>query len=663
MGARVAKKVLLLGWDAADWTLIRPLIEAGEMPALARLIESGASGNLATIQPILSPMLWTSIATGKRPHKHGIYGFTEPVPDGSGIRPVNSTSRTTKAIWNLLSQSGMASNVVGWLASHPAEPVKGTIVTDYFLHPESLCGESGRLATSVCHPDRLRPLLDNLRVDPRDIEADALLPFIPGAGGSIPRDDERIGQIASLLARTASVQAVACAVMDNEPWDFMAVYYDMIDQIGHHFMPYHPPHLPGVSADDAAIYGDVVRSTYRFHDMMLQSLLDSAGDDTTVILVSDHGFHSGSQRDGVNGFDNPTAWHRQQGVVCVSGPGVRPGETLHGASLLDVTPTVLTMMGLPLGRDMDGRPWLEILDGVDRPEQIDSWDDIPGESGCHPDDHEADPESTAAALEQLIALGYIEALSEDSVATVETTRVQLKTNVALALMDADEWQAAADIWQKLIDAQPDDLDGTVAYRTELAECHARSGRLDESERLLREALQHRPTDFGATYRLAQLRLRRGDSEDALRLLGSMSGAIAESVGYHVLLGQCYLQRQLFGESIEAFEKALRSEPDNAMALGGLARIASLRSDWPTASNLAIQAVGLDPQLATAHVTLGTALAELGCHSEAVHALETAVQIDPGQTDAVLRLKSLKENEFGGSASQPLPPCSDPAGKL
>lgn len=663
MGESVVKKVLLIGWDAADWTLIRPLIEAGQMPTLARLIESGASGNLATIQPILSPMLWTSIATGKRPHKHGIYGFTEPLPDSSGIRPVNCTSRTTKAIWNLLSQSGMASNVVGWLASHPAEPINGTVVSDYFLHPESLCGESGGLAAAVCHPDRLRPLLDNLRVDPRDIEADALLPFIPRAGGGVPRDDERVGQIASLLARTASVQAVARALMENEPWDFMAVYYDMIDQIGHHFMPYHPPHMAGVSEEEAALYGDVVRSTYRFHDMMLQSLLDSAGDETTVILVSDHGFHSGSLRDGVDGFDNPTAWHRQQGVVCVSGPGVRPGETLHGASLLDVTPTVLAMMGLPLGRDMDGRPWLEILEGHDPPQQIDSWDDKPGECGCHPEDHETDPESAAAALEQLIALGYIEAPSNDSVATVEATRVQLKTNLALALMDADDWPAAADLWQSLIDAKPDDLDGNVAYRTELAECHARSGRLDASEQLLVEVLQHRPADFGATYRLAQLRLRRGDPEEALRLLGSMSGAVVESVGYQVLLGQCQLQNNAFDEAIEAFEKSLSSEPDNAMSFGGLARIALLRSDWSTASNLAIQAVGLDPQLVSAHATLGTALAELGCHSAAIQALETAVQIDPGQTDAVLRLNRLRETKQDGSAPPTRQPCNDPASKL
>ena len=95
-------KTLLVGWDAADWNMIRPLLAAGEMPNLARLIAGGVSGNLATIYPPFSPMLWTSIATGKRPGKHGIHGFIEPDPGGAGVRPVSSLSRSAKAVWNIL---------------------------------------------------------------------------------------------------------------------------------------------------------------------------------------------------------------------------------------------------------------------------------------------------------------------------------------------------------------------------------------------------------------------------------------------------------------------------------------------------------------------------------------------------------------------------------
>ena len=112
MSKRLTKRVLLLGWDAADWNIIHPLIEAGKMPVLEKFIEFGVSGQIATLQPILSPMLWTSIATGKRADKHDILGFVEPSPDGKGVRPVSSTSRKCKAIWNILSQSGLRSVVI-----------------------------------------------------------------------------------------------------------------------------------------------------------------------------------------------------------------------------------------------------------------------------------------------------------------------------------------------------------------------------------------------------------------------------------------------------------------------------------------------------------------------------------------------------------------------
>ncbi len=144
------RRVLLVGWDAADWKVARPLMAAGEMPNLARLVSGGASGNLATLSPPLSPMLWTSIATGKRPPKHGIHGFTEPLPDGSGIRPA-TLGRTTKAVWNILNQNGLRPAVVGWWPSHPAEPIRGVMVSNHF-HQVSNYQTPGPLPPGTIHP-------------------------------------------------------------------------------------------------------------------------------------------------------------------------------------------------------------------------------------------------------------------------------------------------------------------------------------------------------------------------------------------------------------------------------------------------------------------------------------------------------------------------------
>src|SRR5437667_12026168 len=111
MSERLAKKVLLLGWDAADWKIIQPLLEAGLMPNLERLVSTGVMGKLLSLQPMLSPVLWNSIATGKRADEHGVYGFIESDPVSRG-RPVRSISRRCKAIWKTLHLSGLATHVL-----------------------------------------------------------------------------------------------------------------------------------------------------------------------------------------------------------------------------------------------------------------------------------------------------------------------------------------------------------------------------------------------------------------------------------------------------------------------------------------------------------------------------------------------------------------------
>ena len=111
MANRKAKKVLLIGWDAADWKVINPLMDAGLMPTLNKFVNEGVIANLATLDPPLSPILWTSIATGKLADKHGILGFVEPNPDNQGVRPVLGSSRKVKAIWNILNQNKIKSHV------------------------------------------------------------------------------------------------------------------------------------------------------------------------------------------------------------------------------------------------------------------------------------------------------------------------------------------------------------------------------------------------------------------------------------------------------------------------------------------------------------------------------------------------------------------------
>src|SRR3954467_15707116 len=149
------------------------------MPNLASLIAAGVHGNLATIYPPLSPMLWTSIATGKRAYKHGVHGFSEPLSDGSGVRPITLLSRRTKAIWNILNQTGHRSLVVGWWPSHPAEPINGVVVSNHFQIPAGRPGEMPPSADGTVHPAALSATLAELRVNPMELDGDFLRPFVP----------------------------------------------------------------------------------------------------------------------------------------------------------------------------------------------------------------------------------------------------------------------------------------------------------------------------------------------------------------------------------------------------------------------------------------------------------------------------------------------------
>ena len=119
------KKVLFLGIDGFDPNIMEVMMEAGALPAFSGLAGQGSYRRLQTMNPPQSPVVWTSIATGKLADKHGILGFSEPTPERIGIRPVASTSRKVKAIWNILTQRGLNTHVVGWWPSHPAEPKIG----------------------------------------------------------------------------------------------------------------------------------------------------------------------------------------------------------------------------------------------------------------------------------------------------------------------------------------------------------------------------------------------------------------------------------------------------------------------------------------------------------------------------------------------------------
>lgn len=451
-------KVLLIGWDAADWKVIKRLMEAGQMPHLQRFVEQGTMGQIATLHPPLSPMLWTSIATGKRPFKHGIHGFSEPTQDGLSVQPVTNLSRKCKAIWNILNQHGLTSTVIGWWPSHPAEPLNGVTVSDHYHRARGPIEQGWPLMPHCVHPPELAETLAELRLHPSEIVGEMLEFLVPRAREVDQDQDRRLAGAARTLCECVSIHSAATWLIENRPWDFFAVYYDAIDHFCHGFMKYHPPRQEWISERDFELYQHVVAGAYRLHDQMLGTLLSKIGDDVTVILMSDHGFHPDHLRpqripDIPAG---PAVEHRDFGILALRGAGIKRDELLHGACVLDITPTVLTLYGLPVGADMDGKVLVGAFEQVPDVQTIPTWEDVAGDDGRHPPHTRLDPVAAKESLEQLVALGYIAKPNEDRQIAVADTIAELQYNLGEAYQDADRHLEAVEIFRGLHRADPDE---------------------------------------------------------------------------------------------------------------------------------------------------------------------------------------------------------------
>ena len=477
-----SRKVLLIGWDAADWKVIHRLMDEGKMPNVQKLVKNGVMGNMATLFPSLSPMLWTTIATGKRPYKHGIYGFSEPTPDGKAIQPMTNLSRKCKAIWNILNQHDKKSIVVGWWPSNPAEPINGAMVSDFFHKAPRRPGDPWAVPRNCVHPQELLEQLIPMRVHPTHLKPQHMLPFVPLAPELDQDTDGRLSAVMKVVCECVTIHRAAAYLLQTQEWDFAAVYYDAIDHFCHGFMKYHPPQQDRISDNDFRMFNNVVTQGYIYHDEILGKLLEIAGENVNVILMSDHGFHSDHLRPKSIPTEpaGPAIEHRDYGIFVAAGPDIKKDEIIHGAGLCDITPTILTMYGLPVGEDMDGRALVELFEETPEVDFINSWEDVPGDDGQHPTDLQMTASDSKEALEQLIALGYIERPDQDSDVAIKKTQRELDYNLARAFMDGGLYGEAIPLLTNLYNDFPLEF----RFGLQLSNCLKAMGRTGELDMLV-----------------------------------------------------------------------------------------------------------------------------------------------------------------------------------
>lgn len=623
-------KTLLIGWDAADWQIINPLIEQGLMPTLARIKKEGVYGNLATLKPVLSPVLWTSIATGKRSYQHGIHGFVQIDPATAKIDPVRVSTRKCEAVWNMLSESGLKTNVVNWWPSYPAEKVNGVYVSNRFHIGAPAYGKAWPLGEHTIYPEEWQAKLESLRLHPAELTLAHIEPFIKSAAELDPEKDPVLKSLMRILAHTSSIHNACTELMAKTDWDFMAVYQESIDHFSHLAMKYHPPRLAEIPEESYAKYKDIVSAAYRFHDMMLARLLKLAGPNTNVLLISDHGFENGQQRTAVlpEVPAAPALEHRRFGVLLAHGPDFNKGEEIFGASLLDITPSLLHLHGLPVGEDMDGRVLQQLFRKTEAVGYIESWEGIriqTQEVSVSTDKSQDD-----AVLRQLAEIGYIDLPEKEKQAYVQ---YELTYNLIQSLVDGHQWveaeKQAQTLFQKFEDGRSAKILLHILHRRgDLSSFH----KMLERFRSLLGA--HHPD---VLYFTALLKNMEGAHVEAIQYLQTLEKSGALSVQLYLQLTHSFFLANKTEPARDYAKKALAMDSENAAALSMLGEIEMLVSNHESAIEFFIASLSLQYYQPNVHYQLAKAYRTLGHLDKAEKALNICLVQAPKHQGA-LQLK-------------------------
>ena len=617
------EKLIVVGWDGADWEIARPLLEQGKMPQLQEMISRGASGKIRSAPPYLSPMLWTTMATGKSPAEHGIVGFREFNVASQSHQPIASTSRKTKAIWNMLSQEGWKTHVVGWFATCPAETVNGVVVSDLFA--QSVVKEDiSELPKGVLSPESKAADLASLRVSPDEIDMGLVEFFIPKLKEINLDRDPRPLALRKRLAELYTNHNTAVVLLQEEPTDFLTVYYHFIDWICHDFMELSPPQREGVCTRDFELYSGVVDAAYVLQDLLLRDLLRHADASVNCVVVSDHGFLSGDERPQktANVDGGIAAWHRLDGLLVGAGPLFNQGVVDLRATLFDLAPTLLNALNLPVGEDMPG----QVIDGMLRAENrvatIPSWDRY-GEPYQVTDVVPLDSSVSEELLRQFADLGYVSAEEErQEVAEAKTGR-ENAWNLGIALMGELRLEEALPYLEEAYFYHPE-----ASHKgLHLATCQVELGLVEESLRTQESLLDYGSENGPLSYHLALLARKRGAYGEALALLEAADqwgGNLHDNAMERGLI-------LLLDAQYQEAEKVFRAELErrqNPSAELGLCRALVMQERFDEAEVILIETLRKRSDFSVGWFTLGVIYEKKSDAASAVAAYDKAIRWRP-----------------------------------
>ena len=259
-------RVLVIGIDGGTFDLIDPWVAASDLPNLARLMAEGVRGPLeSTLPPVTSPA-WPTFATGMNPGKHGVFDFIRPA--GGQFELVNATSIRAPTLWQILSEAGRTVGVVNVPVTYPPTPVNGFVIS----------GMLSPMNGHITYPDGL---LDRYANQLRPYRIAPHVQYKPGNESTF---------IADLLDLVECRGKYALQLMEDYPQDFLMFHFLSTDTMQHALWRFVDPSHPRYDPKTAARFGSAVKQLHQRIDDFTGQMLDRITDDTTVIVMSDHGF-------------------------------------------------------------------------------------------------------------------------------------------------------------------------------------------------------------------------------------------------------------------------------------------------------------------------------------------------------------------------------------
>ncbi len=665
-------KVLLIGLDGAEWDIINPLIDKGQLPNIARLKEGGSHGALQSLELMLSPIIWTSIATGKNPEKHGITWFMVDSQKAGQRIPVTSTTRRCKAIWNILSENDRSVGVVGWWATYPAEEVNGFIVSDHMAyHTFGVSGRTIKATFGKTHPRLLLDEVEDLIPDPKEISYETVKRYMhidePTYNASA-NDAEKlnfinpISHFRQIYATCEGYRRLGAKLYEEKRPDLMAVYFEGVDSCEHLFMHCMPPKLDWTQEQEYARYMDVVTEMYKKADEIVGELMELRDENTTIILVSDHGFETGNERiQRKSGVDVATAHlqHKRDGVIIMNGPQIIPNKEIYGTTVLDITPMALYLLGLPVGEDMDGRV---IDDAIVRDylknhpvETIETY-----EGGNEFEDltvpEDVDESISNEMVARLKSLGYIGAGEKGGVPA------EIDGNMAQIKLAKGNLREAAEEFEKALEKMPEASatrfqlsqvylqlgnlvkaleHGQIAARQEpsnlnykfgLASIYEAQERYSDAAQIYNAVLAGASDNADALGNLGNVFYRMGNTEEAKGLFDKALKSNPKHTNSWFNSGVYYEQQGEFDRAIECYGKTIDSASRHVSAYVNMGNCYDKKGDLEGALNSYLEALKIDPNHVPAHFNIGLVNNRLGKHEQAAENFWKAITINPDIAD-------------------------------